>query len=311
MRWPERAPTTSDPAGSAMAELPKISLVTPSYNQGRFLEATITSILSQNYPNLEYIIVDGGSTDDSVEIIKKYAHHLAFWCSEKDKGQYDALNKGLSRATGEVMAWLNSDDMYFPWTLKTVGSIMAKFPQVEWLTTLQPGWWDWYGTPLGFGNVAGYSREAFLDGCYLPGVGARHVGWIQQESTFWRRSAWEKAGASLSTEFHMAGDFNLWARFFQTSELYGVGAPIAGFRFQDQQKTKHAEYIAQATVSLNRVREEAGWKDEAAGVKTARRIGSRVPVVRRRSGKHYKGKKITRTNVSNAGADWQIDEYSF
>jgi hypothetical protein len=109
----------------------------------------------------------------------------------------------------------------------------------------------------------------------------------------------------------MAGDFNLWSRFFQETELYGVGSPLAGFRFQDGQKTKHAEYIAQATVSLNRMRDAAGWKGEASPVKAARRMGSRIPVVRRSSGKPYKGKRITRTNVSNPSADWQIEEYSF
>lgn len=294
-----------------LTNAPRISLVTPSFNQGHFLEATLASVLSQNYPNLEYIVMDGGSKDNSVEIIKKHSGRLACWRSEKDKGQYDAINKGFASTTGEIMAWINSDDMYFPWTLRVVSDIMAAFPEVEWLTTLQQGWWDWYGTPLGFGHVPGFSRDAFLDGCYLPGIGPRKLGWIQQESTFWRRSLWERTGARISTDFFMAGDFELWSRFYGEAELYGVSCPIAGFRFQDGQKTKHQEYIRQARVSLDRMRAARGWQDEAPRVKTTRKIASRIPVVKRSTRVKYSGKKISRVDVSTPKAAWKIERYSF
>src|SRR6266540_4128786 len=98
----------------SLSDLPKVSIITPSFNQGQFLEASIRSVLEQDYPNIEYIIVDGSSKDNSVEIIKKYEGRLAWWVSEKDKGHADALNKGFSHATGEILAWLNSDDIYFP-----------------------------------------------------------------------------------------------------------------------------------------------------------------------------------------------------
>ena len=101
-------------------KFPKITIVTPSFNQSKFLERTIISVLNQNYPNMEYIIIDGGSTDGSVDIIKKYEKYLTFWCSEKDKGQSDAINKGFEHGTGEIYAYLNSDDLFLPGTLQYI-----------------------------------------------------------------------------------------------------------------------------------------------------------------------------------------------
>src|SRR5579859_3708649 len=100
--------------------VPRISIVTPSFNQRAFLEETIRSVLDQRYPNLEYVIIDGGSTDGSVDIIRKYERHLAFWVSEPDGGQYDAINKGFAHTTGELLGWLNADDKYLPWSFSTL-----------------------------------------------------------------------------------------------------------------------------------------------------------------------------------------------
>src|SRR5512134_129792 len=108
---------------------PKISIVTPSFNQGKYLERTIRSVIEQDYPNLEYIIIDGGSTDESVEIIRKYEKHLAYWVSEPDRGQSHAINKGFDRATGEIFGWLNSDDWYVPGALKAVAEAFAANPE--------------------------------------------------------------------------------------------------------------------------------------------------------------------------------------
>jgi len=115
---------------NSLPKLPKVSIITPSFNQGQFLEASIRSVLEQDYPNLEYIVVDGGSKDNSVEVIKKYADRLAWWVSEKDKGHADALNKGFSHATGEILAWLNSDDMYFPGAVSEAVAVLQSHPEV-------------------------------------------------------------------------------------------------------------------------------------------------------------------------------------
>jgi glycosyltransferase involved in cell wall biosynthesis len=295
-------------------DLPKISIVTPSFNQAEFLEATIQSILIQGYPNLEYIIIDGGSTDGSLEIIKKYEKSLHFWCSEPDAGQYDAINKGFAHATGEIMAWLNSDDMYCAWALRTVASIMSEVPQVEWLTTLNPGIWDWHGFCTGFISIPGYSREAFLDGCYLPLGNQAAIGWIQQESTFWKRSLWEKVDNHISTEFKLAADFDLWSRFYEYADLYGTSSPLGGLRFQDNQKSRQIDhYQDEAEKSLTSMRTSFPWSLNYLRSIPRRLNINKIPklkeLIASRSG--YRGKRIVRQNFDSSDGHWKIEEYKF
>jgi glycosyltransferase involved in cell wall biosynthesis len=230
----------------------KFSIVTPSFNQARFLEDAILSVLNQRGPEIEYLVMDGGSTDESVDVIHRHAPRLAHWRSERDSGQYDAITRGFARSSGEIMAWLNSDDLYCPWAFSIVAEIFARRQEVQWLTTTTQIRWDAHGRPVRTLHVPGYSREGFLQGEYLPRPGAFALGWIQQESTFWRRSLWEKAGGQIGAGYPLAGDFELWARFFQHAELFAVETPLGGFRFHGAQKTggDRADYLAEAERAL-------------------------------------------------------------
>lgn len=205
---------------------PLISVVVPSFNQGNFLKDTLASILSQNYPNLECIVVDGGSSDCSVEIIRSVEDQLTWWCSEKDAGHGDALNKGFTQATGEVLCWLNSDDLMAPWGLWIIGDVFARFPQVEWLTG-EYGIWDAHGR-----LVASYPGGATATE-YLR----RDESDLQQESTFWRRSLWSRAGGKIDTSYRLMIDAELWLRFFRHATLYSLKTVVSGYRWHGENRS--------------------------------------------------------------------------
>ncbi|HEY7130079.1 MAG TPA: glycosyltransferase family 2 protein [Nitrospira sp.] len=216
---------------------PIVSIVTPSFNQAQFLEEAMRSVLEQTYPHVEYVVIDGGSSDGSTEIIRRYASQLALWVSEPDQGQYDAINKGFAKTTGEIMAWLNSDDKYTPWALSVVAEIFSSFPEIEWITSMHPVSWNLHGQAVAVDFTGGFSRHAFVRGANFPAPGSYGRRWIQQESTFWRRSLWERAGGRLDTALGMAADFELWARFYDHTELFGVQALLGGFRSHGAQRS--------------------------------------------------------------------------
>ena len=210
-------------------EIPTLSLVTPSYNQGVYLEECIDSVLSQSYPNLEYIIMDGGSTDNSVEIIKKYEKYLTFWQSRPDGGQYAAIKEGFRKTKGQIMTWLNSDDKFHPNAFLTVAGVFMLRNDVEWIsgrlnTLNEQGEQLWICEYLIPWARSKYLKKKFMD------------PWIQQEGTFWRRQLWERSGSSIRADLEFAGDLELWTRFFRYSQLYAVDTLLAGYRSQPNSK---------------------------------------------------------------------------
>lgn len=203
----------------------KISVVTVCYNMAQYIETTIKSVLSQEYPNLEYIIIDGGSTDGTQKIIEKYKEQLAYYISEPDNGMYDAINKGFSKATGDIIAWINADDIYMPWTLQTVNDVFTNYPETQWL-----------GGKYAFLNEDGTLAQIFpktsircqkdiKNGWCREGV----LGPLQQESMFWKREVYVKSGG-LDTSYKYAGDFELWTRFAEHTCLTKIDIPLAAFR---------------------------------------------------------------------------------
>jgi glycosyltransferase involved in cell wall biosynthesis len=251
---------------------PRISLVTAVYNGERYLEDTIRSVLDQDYPNLEYFIVDGGSSDDSVGIIRKYESRISGWISEPDKGVYDAINKGFRRTSGEIMGWLNSSDKLHANGLKVVGSVFSAFADVEWITG-RPTMLNDAGMTIEVKDVPRWSRGRFLSGAN------RH---IQQESTFWRRGLWERAGGMLSTEYRAEGDFELWTRFFRHAKIFPVDALIGGWRFHAD-SLSHGDVARYERTCDEIVEKELRVAGGFIGLQTFRRLDRgirRIPKVR-------------------------------
>jgi len=254
---------------------PKISIVTPSFNQAPYLEKTILSVISQDYPNLEYIIIDGGSTDGSLDIIKKYSSQLTYWESSKDKGQYHAIQKGFEKSSGDIMAWINSDDVYHSQCLFTVAEIFSSFKTVQWLTG-NVSFID-EGDRIVFSRSARrWSRLNVLNNEYV---------WIQQESTFWSRGLWEKAGKKLDLTLNYASDYELWIRFFRHEQLYTVETMLGAFRLrkQDQKTLEHMpdymnEYNHILKEEINRGKKE---KTDLTWIKFYEQVISKIPVFKR------------------------------
>jgi len=199
--------------------------VTPSYNQGLFLEETIRSVLLQGYPDVEYIVIDGGSTDGSVEIIRKYEPWITYWISKPDRGQSYAINEGISRTSGDVIAWLNSDDVYCPGALRQIGDYFVTSRHADLL----------YGDcEMIDGNGRVYDRFNVRSGDIIQLL---EENFIAQPSAFWTRRAWERVGG-LDENLHYAMDYDLWLRMFlkEMSSIY-LPTVLSRFRYHDTSKS--------------------------------------------------------------------------
>ncbi len=227
-----------------MQVYPKITIVTVCLNSKSFIEDCITSVIGQQYPNLEYIIVDGGSTDGTLEVIEKYRDKFNIIISEPDTGPANALNKAFALSTGEILGWLNSDDKLHSQSLFAIANVFETVTEADWIM----GYPSWLTPDGNFVDEIYYKNNRFY---YSPNYindnfhmkFARWSKWrfamgdfsaIQQESVFWRRTLWEKAGSRLN-ENTIAYDLELWTRFFEYAELYTTNVLLGGFRIHGRQ----------------------------------------------------------------------------
>ena len=246
--WPWQPAAYVKPIIYEDAQLPKISIITPSYNQGTYLEETIRSVLLQNYPNLEYIIIDGGSTDDTVKVIKKYERWIAYWESTPDKGQSHAINKGVQKASGDWIAWLNSDDIYLENALTTIVSTIVQSPKTtSWVvgTTIftdsnlheisqfKP---HLYTAP---GRDKNYEKQGWIDFVCTKRSGIA----LPQPSSFWKRDAVLQTGG-LDESLRYAMDHELYGRLAnQGFKPLLIDHTIACFRTHQEQKTADFPFV--------------------------------------------------------------------
>ncbi len=223
--------------------LPSFSLVTCSFQQGKFIGATLASVLTQQYPGLEYIVVDGGSTDGSAQTIESHAAQLAYWVSEPDGGQTEALAKGFARSSGEVMGWLCSDDLLLPGALHAVGRWFAENPEADWVYG-DAIWISGTGEPIRTKREMGWNRHVFLfDHNYLA-----------QPSVFWRRRLYDAAGG-LDSSFNLAMDSDLWLRFARIAKPRHMARYLSCLRYYPEQKTRALKPIGMREDELLRQRE--------------------------------------------------------
>ena len=209
-----------------MTNLPLVSIITPSFNQAQFLEQTIQSVLGQDYPQIEYIIVDGGSTDGSVDMIKKYEGGLAWWISEQDQGQTDAINKGFAHSKGEVLAWINSDDTYNPRAVGQAVKYLIENPDIA-MVYADCNFINEAGQVIGKFNSKQTDYRRLREG-YVH---------IPQQTMFFHAKYWQELGP-LDPSFYFAMDYDLWTRIASKAPIkYLAGQTWANFRIHDLGKT--------------------------------------------------------------------------
>lgn len=224
-----------------------ISVVTPCYNHARFVERTLRSVLNQDYPGMEYIVIDGGSTDGSADIVRRYESQLAFWCSEKDEGQSDALRKGFEKATGQILCWLNSDDVLFPGALKAVGEYFRDNPGIDILSA--GGYYiDEQDRPL-------WSMRFGLYTLGVPATWRRFLYYgmdgVLQQATFWRREVYQRSGG-VDPTLYFAMDLDLFTRMAETGRVGRLPRLLSGFRLHSECKSVKDDAVRVREVRLLR-----------------------------------------------------------
>ena len=240
---------------------PKLSIITPSFNQGEFLEATIQSVLNQKYPNLEYIIIDGGSTDESAQIIKKYESHLTYWVSEKDKGQTDAINKGILKSTGDILGWINSDDIYMPGAFNHVIRAFQTHSDCSVV----------HGDRIlidRHSNVVGWT--------FLPPFNPMQYGFnVCSETAFWKRNAMDKVGI-LKTNLRFAMDLEFFCRLYSTGSFIKLDEYLGCFRCYAENKSSTIGHIGREETDREWKRifgpENENWKILPPANRSAHRL---------------------------------------
>ena len=244
--------------------LPRITLITPSYQQAAFLEECLSSVHSQQYPDLEHIVVDGGSTDGSAAIIARYADRLAWWCSEKDRGQSHAINKGVAQATGQVFGWINSDDALLPGALLRVGEAFASDPNLVVLCGVR------LNRSIEHGDVPMPTEDAGDPESFF--VAPR----INQQSTFYRMKEVHEVGV-LDEHLHFAMDYELWLQVLFRNGIHGVRIEpwdLAVFRSHPDSKTNtvHHRFLDEIASVLHDLCVGVGANDLAAALGIGHRI---------------------------------------
>ncbi len=232
---------------------PKISVITVCKNAAPFIRACIESVINQSYANIEFIIVDGMSTDGTIEIIQEYKSSISIFISEPDNSPNEALNKGFKLATGDILCWLNADDQFWPDALNIVSEVFTDIPSINWIT----GYPTWFTEDGGLVNELFIQTKIPLPSLVYDGLYKKFYRWskkkilsgdflsIQQESVFWRRSLWESANEHIASR-GIAFDFELWLRFLQYEQLYSIPIPLSGFRVRDNQLSSNQKiYVAE------------------------------------------------------------------
>lgn len=212
-------------------------MVTVNYNYGAYLRQCMQTVINQpGFDRVDYVVLDGGSTDESVKIIEEMSDQLHYWKSEPDKGNYDAVAKGFAMSGAAYMGWLNSDDMLTPWAIQTVLDIFDQLPEVRWITSQFPLVARPDGTVFSTEILPGVDEWGFFNAEHVKSLGLPTSGWITQDATFWRRDLWEEVGGNFDYSLELACDFELWARFIQKAQLYSIPVPLGIYRVQGQNK---------------------------------------------------------------------------